>query len=144
MERVDPVFGERKFNAVPVRMIIDKQGKVKHIHFLSAFPDQVKAITDALFQWRFRPCLRDGKPCGSRKPASCSDWPHARPPPPPSQAVNEIDRSSVRFVKEFLPPADALGGRPTRVFFNCSTGGEQHHRHGPQSEPRETGCRPMR
>jgi len=25
----------------------DKEGKVKHIHFLSAFPDQAKAITDA-------------------------------------------------------------------------------------------------
>jgi len=62
MERVDPVFAERRFNPVPVRIIIDKQGKVKHVHFLSAFPDQAKAITDALFQWRFRPYLRDGKP----------------------------------------------------------------------------------
>jgi hypothetical protein len=62
MERVDPVFAERRFNPVPVRIIIDKEGKVKHIHFLSAFPDQAKAITDALFQWRFRRHLRDGKP----------------------------------------------------------------------------------
>jgi hypothetical protein len=62
LERVDPVFAERRFNPAPVRIIIDKEGKVKHIHFLSAFPDQVKAITDALFQWRFRPYLRDGKP----------------------------------------------------------------------------------
>jgi hypothetical protein len=62
LERVDPVFGERRFNPVPVRIIINKEGKVKHIHFLSAFPDQVEAVTDALFQWRFRPYLRDGKP----------------------------------------------------------------------------------
>ena len=62
MERVDPVFAERRFNPVPVRIIIDKEGKVKHIHFLSAFPDQAKVIANALFQWRFRPCLRDGKP----------------------------------------------------------------------------------
>jgi hypothetical protein len=62
MERVDPVFAERRFNPVPVRIIIDKEGKVKHIHFLSAFPDQARAVTDALFQWRFRPHLRDGKP----------------------------------------------------------------------------------
>ena len=62
LERVDPVFAERRFNPVPVRVIIDKEGKVKHIHFLSAFPDQAKAVTDALFQWRFRPYLRDGKP----------------------------------------------------------------------------------
>src|ERR1700730_7109467 len=62
VDRVDPVFAERRFNAVPVRIVIDREGKVKHIHFLSAFPDQARAVTDALFQWRFRPCLRDGKP----------------------------------------------------------------------------------
>jgi hypothetical protein len=62
MERINPVFAERSFNPVPVRIIIDKEGKVKHIHFLSAFPDQAKAITDALSQWRFRPYLRDGHP----------------------------------------------------------------------------------
>jgi hypothetical protein len=61
-ERVDPVFTERRFNPVPVRIIIDKEGKVKHIHFLSAFPDQAKAITDALSQWRFSPYLREGHP----------------------------------------------------------------------------------
>jgi hypothetical protein len=62
MERVEPVFAERRFNPVPVRIVIDKEGKIKHIHFLSAFPDQAKAISDALSQWRFRPYLRDGKP----------------------------------------------------------------------------------
>src|SRR6266849_1679778 len=62
MERVEPVFAERRFNPVPVRIIIDKEGKVRHVHFLSAFPDQTKTITDALAQWRFRPYLRDGHP----------------------------------------------------------------------------------
>jgi len=62
LEEVDPVFTERRFNPVPVRIIFDKQGKVKHIHFLSAFPDQEKAIADALSQWRVRPYLRDGRP----------------------------------------------------------------------------------
>jgi hypothetical protein len=61
-EREDPVFTERRFNPVPVRIIIDKEGKVKHTHFLSAFPDQQKAILDALAHWRFRPFLRDGQP----------------------------------------------------------------------------------
>jgi hypothetical protein len=60
--RVDPVFSERRFNPVPVRIIIDKEGRVKHIHFLSAFPEQAKAITDALHQWRFKRYLRHGKP----------------------------------------------------------------------------------
>jgi hypothetical protein len=61
LERVDPVFTERRFNAVPVRIIIDKEGKVKHIHFLSAFPEQTKSITDALSQWRFKPYLVQGQ-----------------------------------------------------------------------------------
>jgi hypothetical protein len=62
IERVDPILTERRFNPVPVRIIIDKTGKVKHIHFLSAFPEQAKGITDALLKWRFRPYLRDGQP----------------------------------------------------------------------------------
>jgi hypothetical protein len=45
-----------------VRIIIDRRGKVKHIHFLRALPDQAQAITDALSQWRFKPHLVDGKP----------------------------------------------------------------------------------
>ena len=59
--KVDPIFSEHKFNQVPVRIIIDKQGKVKHIHFLSAFPDQAKVITDALNQRRLKPNRQDGK-----------------------------------------------------------------------------------
>ena len=62
VERVDPAFTERRFNPVPVRIVIDKEGKVKHIHFLSAFPEQAKAISDALSQWRFVPYLREGRP----------------------------------------------------------------------------------
>jgi hypothetical protein len=60
--KVDPIFTEHRVNPVPVRIIIDKQGKVKHIHFLSAFPDEAKAITDALGQWKFKPYLRNGQP----------------------------------------------------------------------------------
>ncbi|MGO8796499.1 MAG: energy transducer TonB [Candidatus Sulfotelmatobacter sp.] len=60
--RVDPIFTEHRFNPVPVRIIIDKEGKVKHIHFLNAFPDQAKGISDALGQWRFRPYWRYGQP----------------------------------------------------------------------------------
>jgi Gram-negative bacterial TonB protein C-terminal len=62
LARVDPLFTERRFNPVPVRIIIDKQGKIKHIHFLSAFPDQATAVRDALAQWKFKPYQRDGKP----------------------------------------------------------------------------------
>src|ERR1700727_2095243 len=61
ISRVDPVFTERRFNPVPVRIIIDKKGTVKHIHLLSAFPDQAKAISDALGQWKFKPYVHEGK-----------------------------------------------------------------------------------
>jgi len=61
LERVDPVLTERRFNAIPVRIIIDKAGNVRHIHFLSAFPEQQKAISDALKQWKFRPYERNGQ-----------------------------------------------------------------------------------
>ena len=60
--RVNPVFTEHRFNPVPVRIIIDKEGKVKHIHFLSSFADQAKAITDAMGQWKFKQYRRDGQP----------------------------------------------------------------------------------
>jgi len=60
--RVDPIFTEHRFNPVPVRIIIDTEGRVKHVHFLSAFPDQAKAVTDALGRWRFKPYLRDARP----------------------------------------------------------------------------------
>jgi hypothetical protein len=59
--RVDPVFTAHRFNPVPVRIVIDRKGAVRHIHFLSAFPDQARAISEALSQWRFKPCLLDGK-----------------------------------------------------------------------------------
>ena len=62
VEQVDPVFSEHKYNPIPVRVIIDREGKVKHIHFLSAFPGQSQALTTALMQWRFKPYLRNGQP----------------------------------------------------------------------------------
>lgn len=62
IERTEPVFSTPRYNSVPVRVIIDKEGNVKHIHFLSAFPDQEKAISEALKKWRFRPHLVDDRP----------------------------------------------------------------------------------
>jgi hypothetical protein len=62
LSRVDPYFTERRFNRLPVRLIIDTSGKVKHIHFISAFPEQAKIITDALMQWRFKPYSVNGQP----------------------------------------------------------------------------------
>jgi hypothetical protein len=61
IEQVDPVLTQRRYNAIPVRIIIDKEGKVRHIHFLSAYPEQQKVISDALKQWKFRPYERNGQ-----------------------------------------------------------------------------------
>jgi hypothetical protein len=62
VERQDPILAEQRFNPIPVRIIIDTEGRVKHIHFLSAFPDQMKSITDAVSRWRFRPYRVKGRP----------------------------------------------------------------------------------
>jgi hypothetical protein len=61
LERVEPVLTQQRHNPIPVRIIIDKDGKVRHIHFLSAYPEQQKVISDALKQWTFRPYERNGQ-----------------------------------------------------------------------------------
>ncbi len=61
LERVEPVLTQQRYNTIPVRIIIDKEGKVKHIHFLSAYPDQQKVISEALKQWKFRPYEQNGQ-----------------------------------------------------------------------------------
>jgi hypothetical protein len=62
LEREEPVFSQLRFNPVAVRIVIDQEGRVKNIHFLSAFPEQAKNISDALLQWRFKPYLLNGQP----------------------------------------------------------------------------------
>jgi hypothetical protein len=42
-------------------VIIDTKGRVKHVHVISAFPDQARKITDALLDWRFKPYVVDGE-----------------------------------------------------------------------------------
>jgi hypothetical protein len=88
-ERIDPVFTEHRFNPVPVRIVIDKDGRVKHIHFLSAFPDQAKAVTEALLQWRFRPYLRDGLPIEVETGIMFGHAPRRTPAEPAATAVSE-------------------------------------------------------
>lgn len=61
LQKIAPVFTDRKFNPIPVRIIIDKYGKVKYVHVISAFADQTRAITDALLHWEFRPYRVNGK-----------------------------------------------------------------------------------
>ncbi len=61
IQRVEPVLTEHKYSQIPVRIIVDRYGKVKHIHIISSFPAEAKAITDALMQWEFRPYKQNGQ-----------------------------------------------------------------------------------
>jgi hypothetical protein len=58
--KTTPGFAQR-YNTIPVRVIIDAEGKVRHIHLLSAFPEQSHAILTALSEWRFKPYMVDGR-----------------------------------------------------------------------------------
>ena len=61
VEMPPPMFAQR-YNTIPVRVIIDAEGKVRHAHLLSAFPEQSQPILTALRDWRFKPYVVDGKP----------------------------------------------------------------------------------
>lgn len=50
-----------RYNPIPVRFVVGSDGRVKHVHLLSAFPDQTEAIITALREWRFKPYRRQGK-----------------------------------------------------------------------------------
>jgi hypothetical protein len=47
---------------IPVRIIIDKEGGVKHVHVLGGLPGQRRNIDEALRQWKFKPPVVDGRP----------------------------------------------------------------------------------
>lgn len=60
VQKTTPVFQQR-YNTIPVRLIVDAEGKVKHVHLLSAFPEQSEPILKALRDWRFEPYVVGGK-----------------------------------------------------------------------------------
>lgn len=80
VRKVDPILTDRKFNPIPVRIIISKTGRVKHIHFLSAWPDQAEIITNALFQWEFKPYLQNGEPVEVETGIMFGQGPHTTQP----------------------------------------------------------------
>jgi hypothetical protein len=61
IQKTDPLFSTHRFNTIPVRVLIDATGRVKHIHLLSAFSDQSQPIIAALRTWRFKPYRVNGK-----------------------------------------------------------------------------------
>jgi Gram-negative bacterial TonB protein C-terminal len=62
IQHEEPIFPMRRFNAVPVRIIIGKDGAIKHVHILTAFPEQEQAVYAALKKWRYRPYEQNGQP----------------------------------------------------------------------------------
>jgi len=61
VKKTDPRFPTNRYNTIPVRVIIDAGGRVKHAHLLSAYPEQSEAILSALRNWRFKPYRVGGK-----------------------------------------------------------------------------------
>src|SRR5260370_1022979 len=61
LQRVEPTPVGPKFMPIPVRIIVDTEGSVKHIHVIRATPEQRKSIDDALRQWTFKPYRLNGR-----------------------------------------------------------------------------------
>lgn len=61
LHKVEPSMAGPRFTSVPVRIIVDREGRVKHIHVINGFPEQAKSISEALSQWTFKPYVKNGK-----------------------------------------------------------------------------------
>jgi hypothetical protein len=61
LRRVEPTPAGPKFMPIPVRIIVDTEGSVKHIHVIRATPEQRKSIEDSLRQWKFKPYGLNGR-----------------------------------------------------------------------------------
>ena len=61
VRKIDPSQVDPKFTTVPVRIIINKEGKVEHIHVINALPEQARSVQDALVQWTFKPYMQKGR-----------------------------------------------------------------------------------
>jgi len=58
--RIDPPASEPYSPPIPVRLVVDAAGAVKHVHVIRATATQRAAITAALQRWRLRPPALDG------------------------------------------------------------------------------------
>jgi Gram-negative bacterial TonB protein C-terminal len=62
LKRVEPAVVGPRPRPIPVRIVIDSEGGVKHIHVIQASDEQRRSIEEALRQWKFKPPRVDGKP----------------------------------------------------------------------------------
>jgi TonB family protein len=62
LHRVEPVDAPGpRFAPIPVRIVIDGDGTVKHIHVIRSSEAQRKSIEDAVRQWKFKPPRVNGR-----------------------------------------------------------------------------------
>jgi hypothetical protein len=62
LRRVEPVEAQGpRFEPIPVRIVIDVDGAVKHIHVIRSSAEQRKSIEDAVHQWKFKPPKVNGR-----------------------------------------------------------------------------------
>jgi hypothetical protein len=61
LTRIDPAASGPTFTPIPVRLVIDADGAVRHVHVIRATVEQRNNIEGALGQWRFKPHAIDGR-----------------------------------------------------------------------------------
>jgi Gram-negative bacterial TonB protein C-terminal len=55
VHRVEPEPADPKFVPIPVRIVIDREGSVKHVHVIHGSRQQRRNIEEALREWKFKP-----------------------------------------------------------------------------------------
>jgi hypothetical protein len=61
LQRVDPEPANPKFTPIPTRIIIDREGVVKHVHVIYGSAKQRRNVEEALRQWKFKPARVNGE-----------------------------------------------------------------------------------
>jgi hypothetical protein len=62
LHKVNPKAVGPKFTPIPVRIIADADGNVRHVHVIHGTPEQRRSIEEALYQWKLKPYEIDGRP----------------------------------------------------------------------------------
>jgi hypothetical protein len=61
VSKVDPEAAGPTFTPIPLRIVVNSDGSVKHVHVIRASTAQRNNIEKALVQWKFRPHETDGR-----------------------------------------------------------------------------------
>ena len=61
LQRVEPAVVGPRFTSIPVRIVIDREGSVKHIHVIHASDEQRRSVEEALRGWQCCPPRVDGR-----------------------------------------------------------------------------------